>query len=258
MCQHYSTSFFSCTLSVENVKKKEMCFFFKCPSGLTVSQVKVIGGPGGPQPHGVHSVVHVAGDGCVIRHRQNHLQQWMWQFQDKSCTDKLWRETWNFIFPARIFMNLKKSCISKYLICTTCISLWSFYLTWSFNIFVSLCNKIRQPDWSAAAIISTASVPGCPPIWSHLSSLPLVHRSGPATCTPDVLSPTGFRASANHLPPPPTMGRARAKIKSCTSCCMQRLESLSKTSYQTKAGVGNEGFAVPNPAGSVIRLDCAE
>lgn len=43
-------------------------------SALTVFQVKVIGGAGGPQPHGVHGVVHVAGDGCVVRHRQNHLQ----------------------------------------------------------------------------------------------------------------------------------------------------------------------------------------
>lgn len=50
----------------------------KTPStALTVSQVKVVGGTCRPQPHGVYSVVHVAGDGCVVRHRQNNLQP-MW------------------------------------------------------------------------------------------------------------------------------------------------------------------------------------
>lgn len=43
-------------------------------AALTVSQVKVVGGTCGPQPHGVYSVVHVARNGCVVRHRQNHLQ----------------------------------------------------------------------------------------------------------------------------------------------------------------------------------------
>lgn len=40
---------------------------------LTVSQVEVIGGVSRPQPHGVHGVIHIAGDGRVIRHGQNHL-----------------------------------------------------------------------------------------------------------------------------------------------------------------------------------------
>lgn len=44
------------------------------PPELTVSQVEVVGSAGRPQPHGVHRVVHVAGDGCVVRHRQHHLQ----------------------------------------------------------------------------------------------------------------------------------------------------------------------------------------
>lgn len=43
---------------------------------LTVSQVEVIGRAGRPQPHGVHGVVHVSGDGRVVRHCQHHLQQW--------------------------------------------------------------------------------------------------------------------------------------------------------------------------------------
>lgn len=42
---------------------------------LTVSQVKVVRGASRPQPHGVHGVVHVAGDGCVVGHCQNHLNQ---------------------------------------------------------------------------------------------------------------------------------------------------------------------------------------
>lgn len=41
---------------------------------LTVSQVKVVGGAGGPQSHGVHRVVHVTGDGRVVRHRQDNLR----------------------------------------------------------------------------------------------------------------------------------------------------------------------------------------
>lgn len=40
---------------------------------LTVSEVEVVGGAGGPQPHGVHRVVHVPGDGRVVRHRQDDL-----------------------------------------------------------------------------------------------------------------------------------------------------------------------------------------
>lgn len=50
-----------------------MLFNVKKMPKLTVPQVEVVGGPGGPQPHGVHGVVHVAGDGRVVRHRQNHL-----------------------------------------------------------------------------------------------------------------------------------------------------------------------------------------
>lgn len=47
----------------------------KLPSAaLTVSQVKVIGGAGGPQPHGIDGVVHVTRDGRVVRHCQNNLQ----------------------------------------------------------------------------------------------------------------------------------------------------------------------------------------
>lgn len=41
---------------------------------LTVSQVEVVGGAGGPQSHGVHRVVHVTGDGRVVRHRQDNLR----------------------------------------------------------------------------------------------------------------------------------------------------------------------------------------
>lgn len=42
---------------------------------LTVSQVKVVGRPSRPKPHGVDSVVHVARYRCVVRHCQNHLHR---------------------------------------------------------------------------------------------------------------------------------------------------------------------------------------
>lgn len=60
----------------------------KLPSALTVSQVEVVGGTGGPQPHGVYSVVHVPRDGCVVRHRQNHLQQWSVNYEETINNDK--------------------------------------------------------------------------------------------------------------------------------------------------------------------------
>lgn len=40
---------------------------------LTVFEVKVTGGLGGPQPHGVDNVVSVPGDWGVIGKSQNHL-----------------------------------------------------------------------------------------------------------------------------------------------------------------------------------------
>lgn len=43
--------------------------------GLTVSQVEVVRGSSRPQPHGIYSVVHVARDGRVVRHRQHHLHR---------------------------------------------------------------------------------------------------------------------------------------------------------------------------------------
>lgn len=49
---------------------------------LTVPQVEVVGGAGGPQPHGVHSVVHVTGDGRVIRHRQDNLRRRVMRMND--------------------------------------------------------------------------------------------------------------------------------------------------------------------------------
>lgn len=70
------------TCSVDKLKKESFCrsvfFNVKKMPKLTVPQVEVVGGPGGPQPHGVHGVVHVAGDGRVVRHRQNHLQCKQW------------------------------------------------------------------------------------------------------------------------------------------------------------------------------------
>lgn len=57
--------------------------------------------------------------------------------------------------------------------------------------------------------------PGCRPIWSRLWSPPRGRRSGPAACTLDAPSPRGSRASASHLPPPPTgrRGEARQRLR---------------------------------------------
>lgn len=57
---------------------------------LTVSQVEVVGRAGRPQPHGVHGVVHVSGDGRVVRHRQHHLQQ-----VGKMRENRFWGKRWN-------------------------------------------------------------------------------------------------------------------------------------------------------------------
>lgn len=62
-------------------------------------------------------------------------------------------------------------------------------------------------------ISNLLALPECPPIWSLLSSALLVHKSELAACTQDVLSPRGFHVSASHLPPPPTAGQPRVKIK---------------------------------------------
>lgn len=96
-----------------------------------------------------------------------------------------------------------------------CVSLWLCDLLSN----ITVTSHFIQSLWSLILPISTycnpnSLVPECRPIWSHPSSPLLVHRSEQAACTQDVLSPTGFHASANHLPPPPIMGWSRAKIKS--------------------------------------------
>lgn len=40
---------------------------------LTVFEVEITGGLGGPQPHGVYYVVSVAGDRGVVGESQHHL-----------------------------------------------------------------------------------------------------------------------------------------------------------------------------------------
>lgn len=82
-------------------------FLYKCVFNvkkmlkLTVPQVEVVGGPGGPQPHGVHGVVHVAGDGRVVRHRQNHLHgrtvQTVSQQENTAAQCENWEETTEII-----------------------------------------------------------------------------------------------------------------------------------------------------------------
>ena len=42
---------------------------------LTVFEVEVTGGLGGPQPHGVDDVVPVAGNGGVVGQGQHHLDE---------------------------------------------------------------------------------------------------------------------------------------------------------------------------------------
>ena len=45
------------------------------PEPLTVFEVEVARGFGGPQPHGVDDVVPVAGDGRVVGQGQHHLTE---------------------------------------------------------------------------------------------------------------------------------------------------------------------------------------
>lgn len=45
----------------------------RAPPSLTVLEVELVGGPGGPEAHGVDSVVAVTRYGCIVGKSQDHL-----------------------------------------------------------------------------------------------------------------------------------------------------------------------------------------